>query len=1023
MAEKNHYNAFISYRHHPEDIRVAAEIGRSLERFRIPKEIRKKAGGITRIFRDKDELPITSNLSDDITQALENSDYLIVICSTHTGESEWVKREISLFLQTHTHDRVLTVLVDGEPYEVIPQILLSREIVDPQTGKTRREPVEPLSCDWRLPRGKARREELPRLVAALLGCGYDELRQRQRHYRTRRMIWAFSAALALSLALASYFLYTSIQIQNANIQIQENLNQALRNQSLHLATAAWERLEAGDRLTAIALALEALPGETGNRPYVPEAEQALTKSLGLYEKDSGITAQGFLDAGSLISSFWVVPDGSTVYVLDQRGLITIWDAGTFQKTGTLTFDNVSEYDVWITGNGDLLVRTDEKLCCYQCSGGLLWEKRLGWFRDVTLYDGGKGLCLLAGEDTEFRLIFLDPGTGDVIRSPILLEMPEEGERPSRFYMDDHPKGMPLTIQYEKTNGSLFGGDGAFYLLDWKTGEAKRIFDEIGTVESAAFTSDGKLTVMMSDGSGRYNGKMYSIYTSSPARRVLLCFDSVSGTKLWESEFVTHIYSGCSEIREIPERKQLLFAGGNIFQLVDGETGEIVSRCEAGSGILCLYSAVSSSRFCAVLQDGSLCVYCFDENKCTAFKPLVANLSAAAVNGNCYALQENASSIIVYCNQGCDPLWIMDRVGYPYIWQRQENLLAVENSENLLSVINLEDNHLLWSHVMDSGRGFLAFSTDGKRLWYCNRNKVESFDTDNGSAEAFTLPIPLEETSAYYVYDDPIFFRNRLYYLVECLGNKIGYCLTAWDTDTRQIQTWNLPASDAWGYEEPEIVGVTEGFAWILTPSGELWEADLAGDTWRIIETGLMEKPVLTTQENGTLAAVVCGDQIVIRTLGGESMAQITLEYSRPVSMCFHDGMLLVLYNDGNFCRYGLAGNSLGITETEATASIYYWTASMAEPNDFTWTFTEDNMLVLGILGYCNLIETETWVRTASFPSYLMYQEDGSLFICGDRDGLYAFPRHDLEEIQTIAASQLGDFRLSREQRYYYGLES
>ena len=61
-----HYNAFISYRHHPEDIKVATQIHRALERFHVPKAIREKAKLPMRLFRDKDELPITSNLSDDI---------------------------------------------------------------------------------------------------------------------------------------------------------------------------------------------------------------------------------------------------------------------------------------------------------------------------------------------------------------------------------------------------------------------------------------------------------------------------------------------------------------------------------------------------------------------------------------------------------------------------------------------------------------------------------------------------------------------------------------------------------------------------------------------------------------------------------------------------------------------------------------------------------------------------------------------------------------------------------------------
>ena len=121
-----HYNAFISYRHHPEDIKVAETIHRSLERFKVPKALKQQGKSIERIFRDKEELPITSSLTDTITMALRNSDYQIVICSTHLKDSYWVQREIETFLQTHTKDKVLTVLVDGDnPYDVIPEILTS----------------------------------------------------------------------------------------------------------------------------------------------------------------------------------------------------------------------------------------------------------------------------------------------------------------------------------------------------------------------------------------------------------------------------------------------------------------------------------------------------------------------------------------------------------------------------------------------------------------------------------------------------------------------------------------------------------------------------------------------------------------------------------------------------------------------------------------------------------------------------------------------------------------------------------
>ena len=74
----DHYNAFISYRHVPRDISVAEEVQRQLERFPIPAAIRKSTGisKIERIFRDKDELPISANLSDDIDYALKHNYFI-----------------------------------------------------------------------------------------------------------------------------------------------------------------------------------------------------------------------------------------------------------------------------------------------------------------------------------------------------------------------------------------------------------------------------------------------------------------------------------------------------------------------------------------------------------------------------------------------------------------------------------------------------------------------------------------------------------------------------------------------------------------------------------------------------------------------------------------------------------------------------------------------------------------------------------------------------------------------------------
>ncbi len=82
IQEERHYKAFISYRHLPDDMRIAKKVDRTIERYVIPSALRengRKKLGLA--FRDQEELPVSSDLSNSIRSALDHSEYLIVICS------------------------------------------------------------------------------------------------------------------------------------------------------------------------------------------------------------------------------------------------------------------------------------------------------------------------------------------------------------------------------------------------------------------------------------------------------------------------------------------------------------------------------------------------------------------------------------------------------------------------------------------------------------------------------------------------------------------------------------------------------------------------------------------------------------------------------------------------------------------------------------------------------------------------------------------------------------------------------
>jgi hypothetical protein len=276
------YDAFISYRHGELDGLVAERLHKMLETYRIPRALAKKLGKkkLSRIFRDREELPTSSNLSDSINEALENSAFLLLICSRRTRGSQWVMREVEIFGKLRGKDKIITLLIDGEPDESFPPGLREREV----GGETIF--VEPLAADIRAatPRQsiKLLKEEKLRLLAPVLGCAFDDLRRRHRRRRIRRIASAVIAAFAFVLSFGAFSTWQYVQIDR-------EMQQKLENQSYVLAEYAVSELANGDPDMAIMLALEALPEDLDKpeRPFVPAAQKALSDALGVYDLQDG----------------------------------------------------------------------------------------------------------------------------------------------------------------------------------------------------------------------------------------------------------------------------------------------------------------------------------------------------------------------------------------------------------------------------------------------------------------------------------------------------------------------------------------------------------------------------------------------------------------------------------------------------------------------------------------------------------------------------------------------------------------
>ena len=356
------YDAFISYRHAELDMFVAKKVHKGLETFKVPKAVQKTSGkkSIKRVFRDQEELPIGSDLNDNISTALTESEFLIVICSPRAKESYWVEREITSFIELHDRQHVLAVLVEGEPDESFPEILLTDEDGNP---------VEPLAADVR---GSSKREiekklktELMRLCAVLLYCSYDDLKQRHKERRMKKILTLVTAAGITVSALGIAF-----GVYNANMaaQIQENYVEKQRNQAKYLAEVSGQLLESGDRRAATLVAMSALPDlsdETNTRPYVAEAEYALSKAVYAYTDDTYLTHERVLSHELPVISHVYDASGERITSVDSAGTIYVWEAATgknlfkksagFDDAGYAQHVNCAQCFedkiAWVTGDG------------------------------------------------------------------------------------------------------------------------------------------------------------------------------------------------------------------------------------------------------------------------------------------------------------------------------------------------------------------------------------------------------------------------------------------------------------------------------------------------------------------------------------------------------------------------------------------------------------------------------------------------------------------------------------------------
>lgn len=249
--------AFISYSH--EDMKQAERLDNFLLEFRLPTQVKEKHPDLRdtfhEIFRDNTGMGATTDLDYEIKRQLDQSEYLIVICSPNAVKSDWVNKEIEYFKYKRGLEYIYPFVVDGivnakspnEGKECMPKAL--------RPYKGRAANISTYSFE----------HAIIEILATILKIEVDEIWQR--HVRLE---------------------------EERKQKLKEQNDRLLIAQSRFLAEKANTLVDEGDSYTARLLALEALPKdlENPNRPYVPEAEAAFRRALSCDTKVLGRNGKG-----------------------------------------------------------------------------------------------------------------------------------------------------------------------------------------------------------------------------------------------------------------------------------------------------------------------------------------------------------------------------------------------------------------------------------------------------------------------------------------------------------------------------------------------------------------------------------------------------------------------------------------------------------------------------------------------------------------------------------------------------------
>ena len=259
MEQKEYkYFAFISYK--SDDLKEAWSLKKKLDDYKLPtllcKQYNKDRKPTHEAFLDKTNIQ-PGELTKELRENLDNSHYLIVVCSPRSAKSEYVTAEIEHFTRNGRENEMFLFIIDSDPKNIEesfnPAILEAQRRWAERDGEKREilgvnikeKDVDKMFFIYRCPiigSWLQRERAYMQLISALLHLEFEQLWSYQKIRLAEKVIaWVVGMILVLSALFYTAHINKSVDISTS---LKET---SIHNEQLPSLKDAVVKLMLGDK--------------------------------------------------------------------------------------------------------------------------------------------------------------------------------------------------------------------------------------------------------------------------------------------------------------------------------------------------------------------------------------------------------------------------------------------------------------------------------------------------------------------------------------------------------------------------------------------------------------------------------------------------------------------------------------------------------------------------------------------------------------------------------------------------------